>query len=460
MNKNSLQGKSVLVVGLARSGLACAQFLVRKGARVTVTDQRLREELSAEIAVLEPQGVRVETGGHSPAPFDDADLIVVSPGVSLRIAPLQRVMDQGKTVISEIELAGRFLTGRTVGITGTNGKTTTTTLVGEILRTAGFVVQVGGNIGVPLISLVDTSTPETVNVVELSSFQLEAVPSFRPAVAVFLNLTPDHLDRYASVEDYYRAKFNLFANQTIDDFAVLNFDEPRLHADHVSLRSQKYWFSSGQHQERGTFFDGRWFIFQGETGPAEFVVAAERIQLLGRHNLENISAAITACRLLKADSDRVAEGIAEFKGVEHRLEWVAEIRGIRFYNDSKATNVDATQRALEAFSGNLIVILGGRDKGADFSVLAPLLKQRVREVILLGEASAKIRTQLGNVLPLSQACDMADAVRLGFEHGRSGDTVLLAPACASFDMFRNYEHRGRVFKESVQELQAVVASGQ
>ncbi|PYV45624.1 MAG: UDP-N-acetylmuramoyl-L-alanine--D-glutamate ligase [Acidobacteria bacterium] len=446
-----LYGKKVLVVGMARSGLSAAEFLWKRGADVKVSDRRSQQELDKEVGFLKERHISYEVGGHREESFASADLIVVSPGVPLRLPPLQEAIRAGKEVISEIELASRFLQGKVIGVTGSNGKTTTTSLIGEILKTAGFEVQVGGNIGVALTSLVDQSSPETMNVVELSSFQLEAIPTFRPNVAVALNLTPDHLDRYDSFEDYVQAKLNIFKNQTNSDFAVLNLEDQTLRKSLNVIRSKKFWFSTDNEVEQGTYFDGKDLVFR-LADTREAVISSEAIRLPGKHNLENITAAITAARVVNAASAKIAQAVMRFGGVEHRLELVAEIEGVKFYNDSKATNTDATLKALEAFEAKIVLILGGRDKGSDFTVLSPLIKERVRQLILLGEASEKIRFQLSGIAPMLQAGHMEEAVRLAFKQAAKGDVVLLAPACASFDMFRDYEHRGRVFKESVERL--------
>jgi UDP-N-acetylmuramoylalanine--D-glutamate ligase len=449
--QGKLSGRKILVVGMARSGLAVADFLVRKGAQVKITDKRGPEQLSGEIRQLEKLAVKCEVGGHRLDSFLEADLVVVSPGVPLKIPEIQAAIQSGREVISEIELASRFLLGKVVGITGSNGKTTTTTLIGQILKTAGFVVQVGGNIGTALTSLVETSTPETINVVELSSFQLEAITSFRPNIAMVLNITPDHLDRYDDFEDYTHAKLNIFRNQTGSDFAVLNLEDRILGQYAGSLAARVLQFSGRQLVEEGTGFDGRRLLFQ-RRNQIEVSIPIEPIQLRGRHNLENVAAAITAARLLGASPATIAEAVYGFKGVEHRLELVAEYRGVQFYNDSKATNADATIKALEAFESGVIIILGGKDKGGDFSVLRPFITQRTRAVVLLGEASEKIRLQLQGTVPMIQSRDMRHAVMEAFQMAEKGDTVLLAPACASFDLFQNFEHRGREFKEAVSDL--------
>ncbi|MSO21952.1 MAG: UDP-N-acetylmuramoyl-L-alanine--D-glutamate ligase [Acidobacteria bacterium] len=447
-----LTGKEIVIVGMARTGMAVAEFLWKRGVRVTLSDSRPASALELEIRSLDERNIRHEIGGHSTELFDSADLIVVSPGVPLSLPVLQQAAQTGKPLISEIELASRYLRGNMIAITGTNGKTTTTTLIGEILRTAGFSVQVGGNIGTPLISLVESSREDSWSVVELSSFQLEAAPTFRPNIAVILNITPDHLDRYASFDAYAQAKLNIFENQVSRDFAVLNHEDPILQKTAGKIHSQVFWFSGRHEVPCGTYAVGGQIVFEsGEK--SDRVMACDDVPLKGRHNIENVAAAITAARLAGIPSSSIAERVRNFKAVEHRLEPVAEIDGVYFFNDSKATNVDATFKALEAFESGVILILGGRDKGGDFTVLSSLLQQRAKSLVLLGEASDKIRTQLEGTVPMTQAASMDHAVKLAFQQAAPGDTVLLAPACASFDMFQNYEHRGREFKAAVGRLQ-------
>ena len=445
-------GKRVLVVGMARTGMAAAGFLRTRGACVTVSDRRGRDSLQPEIRRLEALGIDCEVGGHRPETFRKTECIVVSPGVPLEQPVLKEAAGRGTQILSEIELASRFLRGKIVGITGSNGKTTTTTLVGEILKSAGFRAQVGGNIGVPLISLVESSASDSINVVELSSFQLETVSSLRAHIAVILNITPDHMDRYPTLAAYARAKLNLLRNQTASDYAVLNREDRLLLDLAVQPAAQEYWFSSGIPVDQGTCLQNGALVFS-QGGRREQMVRVEEIQVKGRHNLENVAAAVTVARLLGASAPSIRESVARFRGVSHRLEWVREVRGVDFYNDSKATNPASAQRALEAFEQRLILILGGRDKASDFSVLSPQVSRRVKGLVLLGEASRKIESQLAGTAPVTRAATMEEAVRLAFGQADRGEVVLLAPACSSFDMFRDYEDRGNVFKEAVNRLQ-------
>ena len=445
-------GKRVLVVGMARSGMAAARFLGARGAWVTVSDARGQSQLEPEIRTLQALGIGWEVGGHRPETFLKAECIVVSPGVPLEQPVLREAAGRGTEILSEIELASRFLRGRIVGITGSNGKTTTTTLVGEILEAAGFRVQVGGNIGVALTSLVESSASDSINVVELSSFQLEAITSFRAHIGLILNITPDHMDRYPNLAAYASAKLNLLNNQEAADFAVLNRDDRLLRDLAEPMAAKRFWFSTRIPVDQGTCLQKGALVFI-DPGGREQVVGVEEVRIKGRHNLENVAAAVTVARLLGASVQSIRETVARFRGVSHRLEWVREIRGVDFYNDSKATNPTSAQRAMEAFEQRLVLILGGRDKASDFTVLSPQVSRRVKGLVLLGEASRKIESQLAGTAPVTRAASMEEAVRLAFGQADRGEVVLLAPACSSFDMFRDYEDRGNVFKEAVHRLQ-------
>ncbi len=449
-----LTGKRAVVVGLARTGVATAQFLAAHGAQVTASELRPEKEVAAAAAELRARGVGVECGGHRENTFLGAELIVPSPGVPLDLPVLQKARRKGIEIISELELAWRFLRGTVVAVTGSNGKTTTTALLGRIFSQAGCRTQVGGNIGAPLITLVESATDETVNVVEVSSFQLEAISSFRPRVAALLNITPDHLDRHASMREYVAAKARLFGYQQGEDFAIFNADDS-LSADLApEVRAQRFWFSRRRRVDVGAYEENGAVIFSN--GPArERVLDRSLIRLKGEHNLENVLAAVCAARLLGVGPDAIREAVSGFEGVEHRLEFVAEIDGVRYYNDSKATNVDAALKAVAAFPGQLIVILGGKDKGGDFRPLREALRQRAKHVLLIGAAREKIAAQLAGGAPLESLDTVAQAVARAGELAAAGDTVLLAPGCASFDQFENFEHRGRVFKQEVRRIPAV-----
>lgn len=445
-----LERKRVLVVGLARTGVATARFCAARGALVTAVDDRGPEQLGEAVQQMRLIGCTLAFGGDALAHFTAQDLIVPSPGVHVNHPGLTAARAIGVPVWSEIELAWRFLRGRLVAVTGSNGKTTTTSLIGHILAGSGKQVLVGGNIGTPLIARVEESNEQTITAAELSSFQLELIDSFRPEISVLLNLTPDHLDRHASFEDYARAKARIFENQTERDAAVISADDP-VATQHAPSRPQIFWFSRKKKVASGAYLRDEQIVFRRE-GEDTALLHRSEIGLRGDHNLENVLAAASAAFLAGVAPAEIAAGVRSFPGVEHRLEFVAEVSGVNFFNDSKATNVDATIKALEAFPGGLFVILGGKDKGSDYSPLIPLLRERAKLVLLIGAASEKIAAQIGGAAPFERAGTLDRAVALAHERASEGDTVLLAPACASFDQFENYEHRGRVFKELVRAL--------
>jgi UDP-N-acetylmuramoylalanine--D-glutamate ligase len=447
-----LKGKKVLVVGLGKSGLAAALFLRRRGAQVTVSDIRSAEALANDIPSLLEAGINVEAGGHGLLTFRRQDLIVVSPGVPLDTPELTQVRNFGLPVIGELELAARFLKGKTLAITGSNGKTTTTSLVGEILKAAGLPTLVGGNIGVPVVALIEESTDETWSVLEVSSFQLETTEQFHPAIAVILNITPDHLDRHGTFENYALAKERIFAAQKPEDFLVLNADNVRAAASASRSRAAVYRFSLENPVRQGAWVEGGQIMFRSsKDAPAETILPLTGIPLKGEHNVENVLAAVCASRLAGASPEIIRHAVATFRAVEHRLEYVATINGVEFYNDSKATNVDATAKAVAAFPGGVHLILGGKDKNSDYTELAELLRSRVRAVYTIGAAAAKIESQLRGVVAIHSCETLERAVTTAAAAAHAGDVVLLAPACSSFDQFESYEHRGRMFKELVQE---------
>ncbi len=450
------QGRTVLVVGAARSGIAAASFLLARQARVILTDTRSAGELARALGTLQHQArssgeLVLELGGHKAGSFRACDFVVVSPGVPLALPYFEESRRKGIPILAEVEFAFGHLQGRVLGITGSNGKTTTTILTAELLRGSGLKGHAAGNLGVPLISFAAESTPDDIYSTELSSFQLEGIRSFRPAVGAVLNLTPDHMDRYSGFAAYSAAKERLFMNQDSADFAVLNADDERTAAMALRVPSTPVLFSRRSAPPRGLFLRGG-RVISGIQGREYDLFAANEIGLKGAHNLENVLAACAMALLAGATPESMREVIRSFRGIEHRLEWVAEIDGVQYFNDSKATNVDAAAKSLEAFPGNIHLIAGGRDKGGDFTALQPLVRQRVRQVILIGEAAGKIREALGDCTEMSEARDMSEAVLLGKQRAGPGDVVLLAPACASFDMFENFEHRGSVFKEVVRAL--------
>ena len=448
-----LKGKKVLVVGLGKSGLAAALFLRRRGALVTVSDVRSAEALAKEIPALIEAGIMVEAGGHGLLTFRRQDLIGVSPGVPLDTPELAQVKSFGLPVIGELELAARFLKGHIMAVTGSNGKTTTTTLLGEILASAGLPTLVGGNIGVPVVALLDSSTDETWSVLEVSSFQLETTQQFHPSIAVILNITPDHLDRHGSFENYARIKERIFAAQTAEDCLVLNADNTPCVAAASRAVARVYWFSIEHPVPQGAWLETGHVVYRpAEDAPTEKVMPSRAIPLKGAHNVENVLAAVVAARQAGVSADVIRRAVENFRAVEHRLEYVATRNGVEFYNDSKATNVDATSKAVAAFSGGIHLILGGKDKNSDYTQLADLLRARVSAVYAIGAAAAKIELHLRGVVTI-QSCETLDkAVAAAAAAAHPGEVVLLAPACSSYDQFENYEQRGRAFKELVNAL--------
>ena len=447
-----LKGKKVLVVGLGKSGLSAAMFLRQRGAQVTVSDMRSAAALAKEIPALLEHGIMVESGGHGLLTFRRQDLIVVSPGVPLDTPEIVQVKAFGLPVIGELELAAQFLKGNILAITGSNGKTTTTALTGEILTAAGIETQVGGNIGVPVVDLITKSTASSWSVLEVSSFQLESTELFHPRIAVILNITPDHLDRHRTFENYAMAKERIFSSQTRADSLVLNAGDPRTAAAATRTTAQVYWFSLEGPVERGAWVQDEHIVFRASSDAAiETIVALNAIPLKGTHNVENVLAAVCASRLAGAPAEAIGKAVQSFRAVEHRLEYVATDNGVEYYNDSKATNVDAAAKAIAAFPGCIHLILGGKDKGSNYADLSDLLRKRVKVVYTIGSAAAKIESQIRGLVPIVSCETLDKAVAAARKAARPGDVVLLAPACSSFDQFENYEHRGRVFKELVLE---------
>ncbi len=466
-----LKNKRVLVVGLGKSGKSAALFLRERGAQVTVSDSRSAAALAEQIPALLDEGIAVETGGHGLLTFRKQDLIVVSPGVPYNMPELQQARAFGLPIIGELEMASRFLQGQVIAITGSNGKTTTTALLGKIFADAGGPTLVGGNIGTPVIDLVaesirlsggaseeeaDSSAAlrndkqKVWTVLEVSSFQLETVEEFRPHIAVVLNITPDHLDRHGTFEDYATMKARIAARQGAEDFLVLNAEDKPTQMLAGKTRAKVYWFSTQRPIKQGAFVHGESVLFLArEGGRPEPVLPVAEIPLKGAHNVENVLAAVCAARLGGVSAESIRASVAGFQAVEHRLEFVATVRGVDFYNDSKATNVDATKKALEAFAGGVHLILGGKDKNSDYTELADLIRTRVKTVATIGSAAEKIERQLAGIVKIVSAGTLDVAVKTAAENAVPGEVVLLAPACSSFDQFESYEHRGRVFKEIV-----------
>ncbi|MCY3843590.1 MAG: UDP-N-acetylmuramoyl-L-alanine--D-glutamate ligase [Acidobacteria bacterium] len=451
MTSFSVAGSHVVVVGAARSGLAAAALAARRGARVTVSEVRPAAADAAGAASLRRLGVALELGGHRPGTFDAADLIVLSPGVSPRIPPVARARAAGVPVISEIELAARWLRGRLVAVTGTKGKSTTTALSGRMLDTGGHRTVVGGNIGQALSSQVDASTPDAIHVVEVSSFQLELTATFRPWIAVCLNLSPDHLDRHGTLEEYARAKARIFANQTGDDAMVINADDPRVLEMARGGRARSLRFAVSRTLSEGVHVNGD-AIAHRSGGVDRRLVPLSAVRLPGRHLLSDVAAAAAVGTLAGVDPDAMTRAVQSFAGLEHALEFVAEHRGVRYVNDSKATNLAAARAAIECFDRDLVVILGGRFKGGRLADLGAPLAAREAAVVAIGEARPRIREALGDIVTVVDADSMTVAVAAARRLARAGGTVLLAPACASLDMFSDYSARGRAFKEAVGRL--------
>jgi UDP-N-acetylmuramoylalanine--D-glutamate ligase len=446
-----LRKKRVLVVGLARTGVATALFCAGHDAIVTATETRAESELGDAPAKLRVAGVTLELGGHTEKTFLAQDLIIPSPGVPADDPFLLLARSKRITVWSEIELAYRFLEGKLIGITGSNGKTTTTTLVHHVLKAGAMRAYLAGNVGTPLISEVEKMDAGSVAVAELSSFQLELIDKFRPNIGALLNLTPDHLDRHKTMEAYAAAKARIFENQTELDAAILNADDAAS-VKYAPKKPQVFWFSRKKQLAHGACLRGEEIVIV-HNAKEEPVMKAAEIPLAGSHNLENVLAAVIIARLAGVDSATIAKAVKSFAGVEHRLEFVADIRGVRYYNDSKATNVDATLKALDAFPGRILVILGGKDKGSDYTVLQKPLRERAILALLIGAAADKIEKQIAGSVAIERAGTLERAVEAATLAARSGDVVLLAPACASFDQFENYEQRGRVFKQLVRSLE-------
>ena len=444
----------ILIVGFARSGLAAANFLLDRGAHITISDIKDHQELEKSISQLVGP-VRLSLGSHRLEDFLDADLIVLSPGVPSSLPELERASEAGIPICSEVELAFQFLHGKVIGVTGSNGKTTTTTLIGELFKKAPGHCVVAGNIGFPLIKSVGSPQPEgatpTTFVVELSSFQLENIREFKCDTALLLNLSPDHLDRHKDFLDYSRAKERIFLNQGGTDHAILNADNPYTMKMAHGRKAPVFLFSRKQHLSDGVFVNEE-TIQISYRGICEKLLPVREIALRGNHNLENVLAATAAGFLSGLDRNDMIETFRTFQGVEHRLEPVRKLHGVVYFNDSKATNVNSTEQALKSFTEPLILLMGGKDKGMDFTVLRSLVAQRVKKLVLIGAASERIFEALGEVVPTVQSRDLAEAVRMANETAQPGDAVLLSPGCSSFDMFDDFEHRGRIFKELVLSL--------
>jgi UDP-N-acetylmuramoylalanine--D-glutamate ligase len=450
-----VRGQRVVVVGAGRSGAAVAELLVAHGARVTLTDTRTELD---EAPALQSRGIALELGGHRTETLIAADLVVLSPGVPPRQPAIDAARSAGVPVTGELELASRWLRGRIVAITGTKGKSTTTTLTGRMLEEGGRRTRVGGNIGLALSAQVHDSTPDTIHVVEVSSFQLETTETFHPWIAALLNFSPDHLDRHASVDEYAAAKSRIFVNQTADDWAVVNADDPAALALAADAPAPEFRFSLEgdlRGPREGVVIAGDLIVHRTSEGDVPLVPLAS-IRLIGRHLLSDVLAAASIARLAGVAPEAMAHAVEGFTGLEHALEPAGEIRGVRFVNDSKATNVAAARLAIESFDRGVVAIIGGRFKGGDLRDLREPLSARADGVVAIGEAAGLVADALAGAVAVRRAASLADAVGAAFGMASRGGTVLLAPACASFDMFRDYAERGRAFKREVARLKEEV----
>jgi len=461
-----LANKNIVIVGLGRTGLAAARFLHRQGARVMVSDSASEKELGDAIGALAQLGIRVETGSHRAAFFQNADLILVSPGVAHTLEPIAQANARGVPVIGEVELASTFIKEPIIAVTGTNGKTTTTALLGQMLKNSGIQAFVGGNIGNPLIEYVSSAQKAQVVVAEISSFQLDTIATFRPKVSVLLNITEDHLDRYPDFEAYADSKMRIFENQQTEDLAIVNGLDRLIRTKTKNIKCRRLFFPSLEAGEQGAILNDQKIILnlnkvegidpkiQNLNSKIQNRLSLDitKIQLKGRHNFENACAASLAALAAGATLEGVQKTLNEFKGLAHRLEHVATINAVDYYNDSKATNVDGVLRALECFSKPVLLLMGGRDKGGNFSVLQDIIGRHVKELIVMGEAAESIRSAMGQQTLTKVAASMQEAVATAFEDAEPQDVVLLSPGCASFDWYRNYAHRGDDFRQAVEKL--------
>ncbi len=450
--------KKVLVVGLGMTGVSTARFLANQGAFVTVTDMAKEDDLGDSVSVIRELGINMELGGHRNTTFENADLIVLSPGVPHTIPQVHRARGKGINVLGEIELASKFIDEPVIAITGTNGKTTTTTLLGQMLKSSGFDVFVGGNIGSPLAGYVDRNKKAEIVVAEVSSFQLDTIESFKPKVSVLLNITKDHLDRYPDFTTYVKSKCNIFKNQDSSDTAVVNGSDLLIRKYTKSISSRKLFFTSRKQNEEGSTVNGEnieLFIKSGCKSKSPITIDLAGTSIKGEHDIENASAACLAALSVGATPEGIQIAIDHFEGLPHRLEYVATVNDVKYFNDSKATNVDAVIRALEYFSDNVILIMGGRNKKANFDSLRDTVRHITKMIIAIGEAKKNIISSLNDVVPVNTATTMKDAVFTACEAAKPGDVVLLSPACSSFDMYDDYAHRGKVYCEAVKLLMEI-----
>ena len=455
----NLKNKNIVIVGLGRTGLAVARFLHQQGGRIVATDTADETALGDAVGKLRAMRIDVELGPHRSSIFQKADLIVVSPGVAHTIAPIAQARSRGVEVIGEVELAARFIQAPIIAVTGTNGKTTTTALLGQMLQNSGIPTFVGGNIGNPLIEYVSSGQKEQLVAAEISSFQLDTIDCFRPKVSILLNITADHLDRYPDFEAYADSKIRLFKNQQAGDIAVLYGSDPLIRAKTANIESQRLFFPLLEANEQGAILNGKRIILKlDKLKPMQpeslnqGILDITKTALMGRHNYENVCAASLAALAAGGTVEGIQSTLDQFKGLAHRLEHVATINRVHFYNDSKATNVDGVLRALDCFSKPVLLLMGGRDKGSNFSVLKDHLGQHVKELIVMGEAAEPIRKALGQLKPTKVAASMQEAVTTAFQDANPEEVVLLSPGCASFDWYGSYADRGDDFRCAVEEV--------
>jgi UDP-N-acetylmuramoylalanine--D-glutamate ligase len=448
VRQKSLTGKQAVVAGMARTGMAAAEFLAQQGATVTVSEIKTEGELRTASELLRSLGVKVELGKHSLETFLSGDLIVLSPGVNPTISPLEKARDKGIPIVSEVELASWFLNKPLIAVTGTNGKSTTTAVIGHILSSWGKRVFVGGNIGIPLTTYLLHGEETDYIVAEISSFQLEGISSFRPWIALLLNLGEDHLERHPTLASYVAVKARIFLNQGPKDWAVVNTDDATVKSLCPQIRAQILSFGRDKSKARGVWLEDKdTIVYRKKGGEENF--SLERVRLKGMHNRENIMAAIGAATICGVPHNIIQESLDSFKGLEHRIELVGEWGKISVYNDSKATNVASAITALQSLEGPIILIAGGRDKGSSYSPMRSIIKERVKALILMGEAKEKMQTAFQDLVPIHLVDDMKEGVRVAWRLAQAGDTILLSPACSSFDMFQDYQDRGRTFKKMI-----------
>jgi UDP-N-acetylmuramoylalanine--D-glutamate ligase len=447
-----ISGRRFVVVGMGKSGAAAAHFLKERGARVTINDKKSEYAFGNKIQALKESGVRIKLGSHDPDIFEKADVVVLSPGVPHTMAPVLAAEKRGAKIIGEMELASRFIKEDIVAVTGTNGKTTTTSLIGEMLKESGFNVFVGGNIGNPLIGYVQEGKKADIVVAEVSSFQLDTIVAFRPKVAVLLNITEDHLDRYPDFNAYADSKTKIFENQKKEDFAVLNAGDKNIRRAAQNIRSRKLFYNSGNPDQDNIYWNDDSFVVSFDENE-EIRIGQSSPGIYGKHNRENVSAAILASLASGGHTQGLKQALDRFSGLSHRLEFVKSVDGIRFFNDSKATNTDAVKRALESFEESpVILIMGGQAKGCRFHTLFDTIKKHVRAIVAMGESKDEIESEFQSIVPVHNTRDMAEAVKKSYQSAKAGDVVLLSPACASFDMFDDYAHRGNIFCQEVEKL--------